>query len=58
MTELEKKDCMASALDGLDLAIESLNDIRSARLHDGLIRLMGRIQNNYDELLIEYERRD
>ena len=58
MTEFEVKECMASALDGLDLVIESLNDISTSRLHDGLVRLMARIQSNYDELMIEYERRD
>ena len=53
MTEFEKQELVSSALDGLTLALESLNDMDNIDFEVEVI--LGKIENAYDELLRFYE---
>lgn len=53
MTEFEKQELVSSALDGLTLALDSLNDLYEIDFEVEVI--LGKIENAYDELLRFYE---
>jgi hypothetical protein len=53
MTEFEKQELVSSALDGLTLALDSLNDLDEIDFEVEVI--LGKIENAYDELLRFYE---
>jgi hypothetical protein len=53
MNEFEMQELLPSALDGLTLALESLNDIENIDFEVEIV--IGKIGNAYDELLRIYE---
>lgn len=56
MTKFEISESISCALDSLDLAIDSLNAIE--HFNDELDRIIGKIQNSYDELLMLYKKHE
>jgi hypothetical protein len=53
MNDFEKKELIAHALDGLTMALDSINDIDNIDLELEIVQ--GKIENAYDELLRVYE---
>jgi hypothetical protein len=53
MTEFEKQELVSSALDGLTLALDSLNDLENIEFEVEVV--IGKIENAYEELLRFYQ---
>lgn len=53
MDDFEKKELITSALDGLTLALDSLNDIDDIDFEIEVV--LGKVENSYDELMKVYE---
>lgn len=53
MTEFQQQEIVSSALDGLTLTLDSLNDLDN--VNSEIEAVLGKIENAYDELRMIYD---